>query len=74
MAGKLSPRARRILVVAAVIETLLKLAVLLDLRHRPQEQIRGRKRAWKLGLLINSAGIIPISYFVWGRHPKTPAD
>ena len=72
MAGKrwsdLSPRARKLLVGAAIAETVLKLAVLADLRRRPASQIRGRKKAWAWAMLVNSAGIIPASYFVFGRR------
>jgi hypothetical protein len=64
----LDPKLRRFLVIAGATEGLLKLAVLVDLRRRPQEQIRGRKKVWRLSLLANSAGIIPISYFIWGRR------
>ena len=65
----ISPRARRILTAAAVGEALLKAAALLDIRRRPADQIRGSKRAWSLAMIVNSAGLIPISYFLFGvRH------
>lgn len=64
----LNPGLRRFLVVAGVTEGLLKLAVLVDLKRRPEDQIRGSKRAWTLSLLLNSAGLIPLSYFLWGRR------
>jgi hypothetical protein len=64
----LSPRARKLLVSAAAGEAILKLAVLVDLRRRPADQIRGRKKAWASAMAVNSAGIIPASYFVFGRR------
>lgn len=62
----LSPRTRRILIVAAAAEAGLKAAALLDMRRRPASQIRGSKKAWALAMIVNSAGLIPISYFVFG--------
>lgn len=69
MAGQrndLSPRTRRILIAAAAAEAGLKAAALLDMRRRPASQIRGPKRAWAWAMVVNSAGLIPISYFVVG--------
>lgn len=62
----LSPRARRILIVAAAAEAGLKAAALLDMRRRPASQIRGSRKAWALAMVVNSAGIIPVCYFVFG--------
>jgi hypothetical protein len=64
----LSPRSRGLVVVAAVAETSLKAAVLIDLRRRPAAEIRGSKRAWAAAMLVNSAGVIPLSYFAFGRR------
>jgi hypothetical protein len=64
----LSPRTRKIIIVAAVAETLLKGAVLNDLRHRPARQIRGRKGVWVASMAVNSFGLVPLSYFVFGRR------
>jgi hypothetical protein len=65
----LSPRTRWVLTVAAVAETGLKAAALLDLRRRPASQVRGSKKLWAGSMILNSAGIIPISYFAFGRKP-----
>lgn len=68
----LSPSTRRLVVVVAVAEAGLKAAALLDIRRRPASQIRGSKRAWSLAMIVNSAGLIPVSYFVFGvRHAGT---
>jgi hypothetical protein len=70
----MSPRARKLLVSAAIAEAILKMAVLADLRRRPASEIRGRKKAWASAMLVNSAGIIPASYFVFGRRRAGRAD
>lgn len=64
----LSPRTRWILTAAAVAEAGLKAAVLIDLRRRPASQVRGSKRLWASSMIVNSAGLIPLAYFVFGRR------
>jgi hypothetical protein len=64
----LSSRTRKLIIVAGVTETGLKVAAAIDLRRRPASQVRGPKWAWFAGLLVNSAGLIPLSYFVFGRR------
>ncbi len=66
--SKLSPRNRVLLAASAAAETGLKAAVLLDLRRRPASQVRGPKWLWASSMIVNSAGLIPISYFVFGRR------
>ncbi len=64
----LSKRNQRLLIAAAAVETSLKAAALIDLRRRPASQVRGPKWAWVPALsILNSAGIAPLTYFVWGR-------
>ena len=41
--------------------------MLRDLRHRSPEQVNGSKRLWGLSALVNSAGLVPLSYFLFGR-------
>ena len=66
----LSQRTRRLLVITAVAEGILKLAALIDLKGRPASQVRGPKWLWATLLaVVSSAGILPISYFVFGRRP-----
>ena len=66
----LSPRTRRLLTVSAVVEGILKLAALIDLKRRPASQIRGPRWLWATAVaVIGSAGVLPISYFVLGRRP-----
>ena len=64
----LSPRTRKLLVAAAAVETVLKVIMLVDLRRRPDSQIRGSKRVWTAASVINSAGLVPLGYFVFGRR------
>jgi hypothetical protein len=72
----LSPRTRRLLTVTAVIEAILKLAALIDIRRRPASQIRGPKWLWATVVaVISSAGVLPVSYFVFGRRqPRSQPD
>jgi len=67
----LSPRTRKLIIVGGVAEAGLKAAAAIDLRRRAADQVRGPKWAWFAGLLINSAGLIPLSYFVFGRRKDT---
>ncbi len=67
--SQLSKRNQRLLLAAAVIETSLKAAALIDIKRRPADQIRGPKWAWIPAVsILNSAGLAPITYFVWGRR------
>jgi hypothetical protein len=65
----LSPRTRQVIVAAVVVDGVLKVAALVDLKRRPAEQVRGSKKAWAATLvLVNSAGVVPVAYFVKGRR------
>jgi hypothetical protein len=65
----LSESSRRLIIAAAIGEAVLKTAVLIDIRRRPASQIRGSKRMWIIAaVLVNSAGIGPLSYFAFGRR------
>ena len=65
----LSPRTRRLVVAGAVLDGGLRIAALADLRRRPADQVRGSKKAWAAGLsLVNSAGVLPLAYFLAGRR------
>jgi hypothetical protein len=67
----LSERNRRLLTITAVAEGILKLAALIDLKRRPASQVRGPKWLWATVLaVVGSAGILPLSYFVFGRRPS----
>ena len=65
----LSERTRRRLVIGAVVEGILKLVALNDLRRRPAGEIRGRKWVWAAVIgLANSVGVVPMAYFLFGRR------
>jgi hypothetical protein len=65
----LSERNRLLLIAAAAAEGILKVAALIDLKRRPATQIRGPKWLWATAVtVISSAGVLPISYFVFGRR------
>jgi hypothetical protein len=70
----LSERSRRLILAGAVAEGALKIAALADLVRRPAGEVRGRKWAWAVALvLVNSAGALPLGYFRFGRRPSPPA-
>ena len=69
----LSERTRRLIIAAAVADGTLKIAALIDIKRRPASQIRGRKWVWATAVtIVNSAGVLPISYFVFGRQQPRP--
>lgn len=69
----LSPRTRRLIVVGGTMDGLLKIAALVDLARRPAAQVRGPKARWAVAItLINSVGVVPIAYFVYGRRTTKP--
>jgi hypothetical protein len=72
----LSQRTRRVIIGAAVAEGILKVAALIDLKRRPASQVRGSKWLWAAVVaVVGSAGIVPISYFVFGRRlPRSQPD
>ena len=64
----LSPRTQRLVLIASVVEGILKVAALIDLARRPSAEVRGSKRWWAAAIvLINSAGAAPLTYFAYGR-------
>ena len=73
--NNLSEGNRRLIIVVAVAESILKGAALIDIKRRPADQIRGPKWLWApVVALVNSAGVVPISYFAFGRRrpPSQP--
>jgi hypothetical protein len=65
----LSEGTRRLVISAAVAEGILKVAALVDIVRRPPSQVRGPKWLWAAVVaLVGSAGVIPVSYFVFGRR------
>jgi hypothetical protein len=65
----LSARRRRLIMIMAAAEGILKTAALIDIKRRPASQIRGSKWIWALVvLLVNSFGGAPLVYFAFGRR------
>jgi hypothetical protein len=70
--NELSERTRRLIVLGATVEAILKIAALIDLKRRPAAALRGRKWVWATAVtLANSAGLVPVSYFLFGRRRNT---
>ena len=63
----LSQTQRTLIVVGGVVETALKVAMLIDLKRRPADGVRGPKWLGASTALVNSAGIAPLAYFLVGR-------
>lgn len=69
----LSERTRKLIIAIAVAESILKAVALIDLKRQPASRIRGPKWLWAPVLVVvNSVGIVPISYFVFGRRKPGP--
>jgi hypothetical protein len=67
--SELSERSRRLIILGAAFEGVLKMAALLDLKRRPASEIRGSKAKWAVAVvLVNSVGAVPIAYFLCGRR------
>jgi hypothetical protein len=71
--SEFSPRTRKLIIATGVVEVGLKAAAAIDLKRRPADQVRGPKLAWFAALFVNSAGLIPLSYFLFGRRRGTAA-
>ena len=67
--SELSDRTRRLIIVGAAFEGILKIKALVDIKRRPEHEIRGSKAKWAAAvILINSAGAAPLAYFIFGRR------
>jgi hypothetical protein len=66
--SELSPRTRRLILVGAMVDGMLKAAALVDLARRPATHVRGSKARWAVAItLVNSVGVVPLAYFRYGR-------
>ncbi len=68
----LSERTRRLLLIAAAVEAVLKVAMLVDLRRRPASQVRGSKRLWAASARRTrpDSGRSPTSCSAAARSPR----
>ena len=68
---ELSLGSRRLIIVAATFEGILKIAALIDLARRPADEVCGSKAKWVTRIVVvNSGGALPLYYFARGRHPS----
>jgi len=71
--SQMSPQRRRFLVIMGVVEGILKIAALRDLKRRPASEVRGPKWLWAASVMtVSSGGVLPVSYFLFGRR-REPA-
>jgi hypothetical protein len=67
--NQLSQTQRRFILAAAAVDVVLKAAALIDMSKRSADEIRGPKWLWATSVtVIGSAGLLPASYFVFGRR------
>jgi hypothetical protein len=64
--SELTGRQRTAIILAGMVQVSLSAATLLDLRRRPNSQIRGSKQLWTAAAFVNFLG--PIAYFSLGRR------
>jgi hypothetical protein len=64
--SELSMSQRRAIVLAGAVQVALLITSLVDIRRRPQAEIRGNKRLWTAAVFVNFIG--PVSYFLFGRR------
>lgn len=64
----LNARQQRWIMIQGSLQTVLLLIAGIDLIRRPGDQVRGAKRWWALGLLVQPVG--PVAYLLKGR--RTP--
>lgn len=65
----LDPRTQQAILLAIGVETGLKIAALIDLAQRPARDVHGSRARWAAAIaLVNSAGVVPIVYFLRGRR------
>jgi hypothetical protein len=66
---ELSPTRKRAMVALGVVDAGLRAWALVDLKNRPDDEVKGPKAVWALALtVVNSAGILPTTYLLVGRR------
>lgn len=67
--SELDPRLQQAIMLGTAFEAGLKIAALIDLAQRPSQDVHGSKARWAAVItLVNSAGLVPIVYFLRGRR------
>ena len=62
----MGPGQRAAVLIVGGVELALTVTALVDLIRRPADQVRGDKRLWALGVLVQPVG--PIAYLAWGAR------
>ncbi len=62
----MGPGQRAAVLIVGSVELAVTITALVDLARRPADQIRGDKRLWALGALVQPVG--PIAYLAWGAR------
>lgn len=66
--SELSPLKRVAIVKLVVLDLGLRTWALIDLAHRPKNEVRGSKTVWALALtVVSSVGILPAIYLTRAR-------
>ena len=69
----LSPATKTRITVQGIVQGLINLLLLIwavrDLRHRSESEINGNKKVWMVVALATPIG--PIAYFLFGRKRRT---
>jgi CBS domain-containing protein len=66
MAKNLTPQQTRLVGIAVVVQLVIGMLTLRDIKRRPAEQIRGPKWVWRFVGSANTAG--SAAYWVLGRR------
>ena len=66
------PRPLRVaLWIGGAADAVLRTYALVDVARRDPGELNGPKEAWVPALaLVNSLGILPAAYLLWGRRPS----
>lgn len=68
----LGPGTRRLVLLGAAVEGVLKVAALVDLARRPAAEVRGSRARWAAAIvLVNAVGLVPLAYFRRGRRTRS---
>lgn len=62
----LTPGQQNAIKILAVTDLIAKIVMLVDIRRRPADLIRGPKRLWRAAAAVNTLG--PLAYFTIGRR------
>jgi hypothetical protein len=62
----LTPGQQNAIKILAVTELIAKIAMLIDIKRRPTNLIRGPKGFWRAAAAVNTLG--PLAYFTIGRR------